>query len=278
MASIIIPAHNEATVISRSLEALLKQAAPEDEIIVCANGCTDQTAEIISGYQPRVTLVCTSVPSKVQALNLGDGVAHSFPRIYADADVVFQEGCLDRLKQVLHSQNFLAVAPTPQMDMSDSSWAVRAYYRIWLSLPYCQRGMIGAGVYGLSARGRARFDRFPDLIADDGYVRALFQEHERCKVDGARVTVRAPATLSSLLRIKIRSRTGQMQLASAYPDLLANERKAYIGGLGKVMRNPARWPAALVYLWISVATRVAAKNQLGRAATLTWEKDWSSRR
>lgn len=278
MAAIIVPAHNEATVIARCLDALVSQAAPEDEVIVCANGCRDDTAEIVARYQPRVTLLCLSAASKVRAINIADDLAQTYPRIYVDADIVFQAGALDRLKQTLESGQWLAAAPEPEMELAGSSWPVRAYYRIWLSLPYCRQGMIGAGVYGLSAEGRARFDRFPDLIADDGYVRALFQEAERCMVKGARVSVRAPETLRSLLKIKIRSRTGQLQLAAAFPNLRANERKSYAVGIGQVLRNPVRWPAVLVYLWVSMVTRIAGHRQLSRAATLVWEKDWSSRR
>lgn len=46
------------------------------------------------------------------------------------------------------------------VNLDGASWAVRAYYDIWLSLPYCRSGMIRAGVYALSAAGRARFGDF----------------------------------------------------------------------------------------------------------------------
>ena len=60
------------------------------------------------------------------------------------------------------------------IDLRGSSLAVRAYYRIWLRLPYVREGMIGVGVYALSEEGRRRFGEFPEVIADDGYVRMLF--------------------------------------------------------------------------------------------------------
>ena len=54
--------------------------------------------------------------------------------------------------------------------------------------------MIGVGVYALSEEGRRRFDEFPEVIADDGYVRMLFSGTERIRVDDApSVRVYAPA-------------------------------------------------------------------------------------
>lgn len=277
MASIIIPAHNEAGVIERSLKAVLSQAAPDDEIIVCANGCTDGTEEIASGFAPRVRVISSPRPSKVDALNLGDAAATCFPRIYADADVEMQAGCLDSLKQELAQGRFLAMSPDPVMDLSRSSWPVRAYFAIWLSLPFCQQGMIGSGIYALTRQGRARFEQFPDLIADDGYVRALFKEHERCKVAEAKVIVRPPTNLRMLIKVKIRSRMGQIQLAQRHPELKANEDKAFSRGFSTVLRSPLRWPAAVVYLGVALVTRVAGRRKLRYLSAYEWDRDLSSR-
>ncbi|MBS3805311.1 MAG: glycosyltransferase family 2 protein [Oleiphilaceae bacterium] len=277
MASIIIPAHNEEAVIARALSALVAQSTPDDEIIVCANGCTDSTVGIAETFKPRVHVLSIPFASKTQALNLGDSVAQGFPRIYVDADVELATGCLDRLKAVLVSGDCPAAAPEPVMNLQNSSWGVRAYYRIWLSLPYCQLGMIGAGVYALSEAGRARFDDFPDIIADDGFVRALFKEQERCKAIGAQVFVRAPVSLSSLLKIKVRSRVGQMQLAARFPELKHNEAKAYSTGIISVAKNPRLWPAAFLYLSVTLITRFRGRNRLQRLSAFKWEKDWSSR-
>ncbi|WP_116347783.1 hypothetical protein [Alkalilimnicola ehrlichii] len=163
------------------------------------------------------------------------------------------------------------------MDFSRASWAVRAYYRIWLALPYCRQGMIGAGVYGLSKAGRARFSEFPNLIADDGYIRALFAESERGKVEGAYSVVRAPASLRWLMKIKVRSRLGQKELALKYPNLLTNEQKDYGGGLRQLLGKPLLWPAAVVYLYVAVGSRWRAQKQLKKLDGYQWDRDLSSR-
>jgi glycosyltransferase involved in cell wall biosynthesis len=277
MASIIIPAHNEAAVIERTLAALLDQLKPGDEVIVVANGCSDATATAARACGDRVTVLETDVPSKTNALNLGDGAARTFPRIYLDADVRLGAGALQALVRALEAGPWLAVSPDPAMDLAGASWAVRAYYDIWLSLPYCRSGMIGAGVYALSAEGRARFGEFPGLIADDGYVRALFQEEERGRVVGAQSVVRAPASLKWLVKIKTRSRLGAMELAAKYPGLLKNEAKDYSGALRGMLTNPRNWPKVAVYLYVNVVSRLLARRRMKNLAGYRWEKDLSSR-
>ncbi len=51
--------------------------------------------------------------------------------------------------------------------------------------------MIGSGVYGVSASGN-RFDEFPDIIADDLFVKDLFRVDERVVVEGTIFTIDAP--------------------------------------------------------------------------------------
>ena len=53
--SVLIPAHNEAAYLPACLEALLGSDPVEGpvEVVVIANGCSDQTAEIARGFMPK---------------------------------------------------------------------------------------------------------------------------------------------------------------------------------------------------------------------------------
>lgn len=277
MAAIIIPAHNEAVLLAATLSAVVAQAAPDDEIVVCANGCSDQTVAVAGSFAPRIVVQTIDRASKTAAINHAERVVKSFPRFYLDADVVPAPQCLARLKQALAEGGLLAVAPTPAMSFGKASRAVRAYYRIWLALPYCQRGMIGAGMYGLSAAGRARFADFPDVIADDGFVRRLFLEHERGRVSEALVTVRAPTTLHWLLKIKTRSRLGNLQLGRLMPQLGGNESKDYAGGLRVLLRRPASWPGFVIYGYVTLCARLIAARLARSRHGYGWERDLSTR-
>ncbi len=44
--TVLVPAHNEATGIRATLESLLAQSHPPDRVIVVADNCTDDTADI----------------------------------------------------------------------------------------------------------------------------------------------------------------------------------------------------------------------------------------
>lgn len=277
MAAIIIPAYNESAVIERTILSLLDQVSPDDEIIVSCNGCLDETAAIARRFEPRVKVLETAVSSKTVALNLADQQASCYPRIYMDADVRLSDGTLEKIKQALSGDRWLALSPSVMMDFSVASWAVRAYYDIWLSLPYCQSGMIGAGIYALNEAGRKRFGKFPDIIADDGYVRAVFRENERGRVEEAFSVVKAPASLYWLVKIKTRSRLGGMELARKYPELIANEEKKYLGSLCGVLRNPSRWPKFVVYVYVNVVSRILARRRFAALESYQWEKDVSSR-
>ncbi|HOQ87625.1 MAG TPA: glycosyltransferase, partial [Phycisphaerae bacterium] len=79
MYSIIIPAHNEETVIARCIRAIITGAAPgELEVIVACNGCTDRTAEIAREFGDPVRVLEIKTPSKVAALNAADAAATGF--------------------------------------------------------------------------------------------------------------------------------------------------------------------------------------------------------
>jgi glycosyltransferase involved in cell wall biosynthesis len=83
MLSVIIPAHNEAALIGQCLTAALASTGPAVvQLIVAANGCTDQTAAIAQGFVPQATargwaLQVLDLPKggKPGALNAADAVA-----------------------------------------------------------------------------------------------------------------------------------------------------------------------------------------------------------
>ena len=166
--SVVIPAHNEEVVLGRGLDGVLSGALlGEIDVVVVCNGCSDGTADVARSYGDRVRVIETPIPSKTHALNLGDEAARGFPRFYVDADVVLTLDGIRRIAARLGASGAPAAAPVMQVDLSGSSWPVRAFYAIWTQMPYTREGMIGVGVYALSEEGRRRFGRFPDVIADD---------------------------------------------------------------------------------------------------------------
>lgn len=279
MISIIIPAHNEEAVIARGLQALIDGARPgELEIIVACNGCTDRTAEAARRFGGCVRVVEIETASKVAALNAGDALAGGFPRFYVDADVVIGLDSIRRMAAALERGEALAAWPEPRTDLSRASWPVRAFYAVWLALPYNRDGgRVGAGVYALSRVGRERFAAFPDVINDDGFVRFRFAPGERVTVPGAVSMVQAPRDLVSLVRVKTRVRVGQFQLRERFPASPAADRKSPLAILKTVLLRPGLWPCLPVYIGVTLLVRRRARIRQRRSDIQDWGRDASTR-
>ncbi len=277
MISVIIPAHNESSVIARTLKAILEGAEKDElEVIVVCNGCTDDTASVAGGFGKRVRVIETSVAGKAHALNLGDQAAHGFPRIYADANVVINVQTIRALARRLERGDVLAVAPTPTFDLAGCSWVVRACYDVRSLLPSAQEGIGGSGVYALSEAGRKRFGEFPRLTADDGYVRIHFQPGERETVGSAMSTVFPPRTVKDLIATKTRAHYGSFELASRFPQLWRNRGESNHQSLLRLFREPRLWPRLAVYCLVTALAKNRAQQRL-RDGNITWERDNTSR-
>lgn len=278
MISVVIPAHNEERTIRRCLASLLEDARPgELEVVVACNGCSDATAKVAREFGPAVRVVETERAGKPIALNLGDEAASGFPRFYVDADIEVSTAALRACAQALEAPGVEAAAPALRVDLRDCPWSVRAYYRIWLEIPYVRSGLIGSGVYGLSEAGRARFERFPEIIADDLFVRNLFRADERRSVPEASFTMRAPRSLEDLVKRKTRVFAGNLQLGSA-PDPGAGARRSRVPeSLGTVLAKPWLLPALPVYLYVSSRARMRAEARARRGDFATWDRDESTR-
>lgn len=274
MASVIVPAHNEATVIRRCLDSLINQ--PElDTLIVACNGCSDDTAEIVRNEYPQAVCLDIPTPSKVNALNEAEAYVTSWPVFYIDADTRLSADSIRTISNALENSDTLLAAPEPQIDTSHSSWPVKQYYHTWLKLPYIRDGVVATCSYVISETGRQRFTRFPAIINDDGFVRCQFDRNERRNIPGAQIFIMAPRNLSSLIRIKTRARLGNMQLAAA--NLCTrNEPKPYASILRKHLFSKDFIPT-ITYLLIATVIRLRAAWQFRKLQSYTWETDLSSR-
>jgi glycosyltransferase involved in cell wall biosynthesis len=56
-ASIGVPAYNQGQYLAETLDSLLRQAVPPDEIVVSDNHSTDETPEILRRYEGRIRVI-----------------------------------------------------------------------------------------------------------------------------------------------------------------------------------------------------------------------------
>jgi glycosyltransferase involved in cell wall biosynthesis len=277
MISVIIPAHNEASVIARSLKQIINGAAlGEFEVIVVCNGCTDNTSSIARSVCPQVKVIVTEIASKTHALNLGNQAATGATRVYVDADVVIDHEVIRQLANRLEYNAVLATAPKPMFDLENCTWPVRAYYEIRSLLPSALEGIGGSGVYALSEAGRKRLGEFPALIADDGYVRIHFRENERETLASTHSTVFPPRTLKDLILTKTRSHYGSFELAKLHPALWKNRGESNNKSLIRLSKSPHLWLKLTAYGLITIIARRRARKRL-RYGTMNWDRDNTSR-
>lgn len=278
MISVILPAHNESAVIERALRALTDGAEPgEIEILVVANGCSDDTADRARAFdrQP-VRVLETEIGSKPNALNMGDAEAAGFPRIYADTDVDLPIATVRVIAEALSDGSTMLVSPRMEIDLRSRGWAVRAYYAIWTRLPYYKQKI--GGVYALSEAGRARFEKFPDLIADDTFVAVQFSPDEQRVLQDATFRMTPPESIAQLIHIEVRRHSGSHELAERYPELMQQRRGAQRGGLKSLLPKVWLWPAMAVYLYVKLTARARLKAARKRGEASNWNRDESSRR
>jgi glycosyltransferase involved in cell wall biosynthesis len=276
--SIIIPAHNEEAVIERCLSVLMRGVEPNElDVIVVCNGCKDRTAELASAFGKPVRVLVTETASKFNALNLGDKAATSFPRFYVDADVVMPLESIREVSKVLRDGRVLAAAPKMNVDLRDRSWWVRAYYNIWNRLPYCQNGMIGSGVYALSEAGRKRFGYFPDITADDEYVRQHFRQDERLTVTSCTFSIMPPRTLSGIIAIFTRSNFGNIELRKRIAKMPGREKMGQRWELARLVGQPPLWLPLLVYVYVKSMVILYSWWRYAFGDHRKWERDDTSR-
>jgi glycosyltransferase involved in cell wall biosynthesis len=278
MISIVVPAHNESSVIARTLRPWVSGPGSEElDIVVVCNGCTDETASIARQFGPTVRVIECEVANKIHALNIGDQNSRSFPRIYVDADIVITTDAIRALAGRLERGDVLAVAPTPDINVTGCSRLVRLYFSVRQRLPSSRQGIGGSGVYALSETGRRRFSQFPDIIADDTFIRLQFKPEDRETLNSVKSTVYPARTIRQLIAVRTRAHAGTFELNHRFPELRANRDKNNSRKLIGLFREPRLWPGLATYCYVNLVARYRAAAR-SRARASVWQRDDTSRR
>ncbi|MBL4672817.1 MAG: glycosyltransferase [Arenicella sp.] len=210
---IIIPAYNEQAVIKNTLSRLGGGRSSGFQIVVVCNGCDDQTESIVREHFPLVYCETLGQSSKARAIRQAEMLDIGFPRLYLDADIVITEITAEGLLALASAKSEpTLLAPHSIANLDNCSWWVQRFYHSWYQSIFVKQHGFGAGCYLVNQAGRARFGDWPDLIADDGFIRTQFADQETHVVTSQSVHVAAPKSLWPLLKVKSRSKYGNLQL------------------------------------------------------------------
>lgn len=277
VASVIIPAHNEATTIGRNLAALRAGTRVDDlEVVVVCNGCTDETAAVARRADPRARVIEIPQPSKAEAVRVGNTATDVFPRVHLDADIELSGTAVLQLLEPITRDHVLATAPRRDVPREGCSVWVRWYYDVWESLPQVEAGLFGRGVVALSEQAQARVTALPRMMSDDLGMSDSFSGEERRVVPGAVAVVHPPRTVRDLVRRRIRIATGNTQAA----DLgvrRPGSRTSVRTLLGLAVTRPGIALRLPVFLGVHVAARLGAHRAVRSGDFTTWQRDESSR-
>lgn len=238
MISVIIPAHNEEGYIGTCLTLLLASRLPSGQtmqVVVVANGCRDATVAEAQALMPayaekglRLDVLDIARGGKVNALNMAEDTIAYDRRVYIDADIHVTPDLIGQLAGALDRPAPAYAGGRPQIRRAKSFVSER-YARFWEKLPFMASGVPGCGVYGVNAAGRARWQSFPDVIADDSFVRYNFAPDE---MHGVPATYSWPITegFANLVRVRRRQDRGLEEIRVLYPDLAARMETTSPGG------------------------------------------------
>jgi glycosyltransferase involved in cell wall biosynthesis len=118
LVSVVIPAHNEGAYIGKCLECVKRAAKriepQETEIIVVANRCTDDTAEVAKTYGAKVVENGAKCIAAVR--NAGCAAARGKFLVTIDADSYMGENALAEVCELLHSGKYIGGGAVPTFD------------------------------------------------------------------------------------------------------------------------------------------------------------------
>jgi glycosyltransferase involved in cell wall biosynthesis len=276
--TIIVPAHNESQVIGRLLSRLVPQTVPTDlEVIVVANGCSDDTASVAASFGPWVRVLSRPAASKHEALTEGDRAARDFPRVYVDADVELGLADARALAAAVAEPGVLAAAPERDIPLAAGPWTVRWYYDVWSRLPEVRAGLFGRGVIAVSRAGHERIAALPALLADDLAVSLAFAPGERRIVAAARAVIHPPRRFADLIRRRTRVAHGVTQLEHTDQAPVSTARTSPADLVAIVVAAPWLLPRMALFLVVTLVAKLRARRFRARGDFTTWLRDESSR-
>jgi glycosyltransferase involved in cell wall biosynthesis len=278
--SVLIPAHNESEFLPFCLQSLLKQELAQImRVIVIDNGSHDNTVEVASQWAPRFAaagheMLVLHLPrgNKPAALNAGDAAAvEDACRIYLDADVQLSPGCVAKTAAALADGSAVWMC-CPKMRVAPSkSWATRTYARVWTGLPWVNSDAIGGGFYAVSAHGRKRWDRFPDIVAEDVFVQSQFLKNERCVLNDEHFLIPLPDGLADLIQVRTRWVRGNRELAKLHAGEWGRAAFPFRDRIKLLLTQPHLWTGLPLYFLVNLCGMWNARRR-ERLGTKLWER------
>ena len=209
--TVIIPAHDEDSVIAARLDNLLALDYPAEqlEILVVSDGSTDRTDEIVGRYaegDPRVRLLALPRGGKLAALNRAVAESTRDVVAFSDANSSWAPDALRKLVRNLADENVAYVCGKLRLERPDGTNREGIYWRyeLWLRESESALGSITGGNGAIYAVWRTDYvaHRFGQ---DLGLPDAMVKRGKRAVYEPEAIATEKPASnLEDEYRRKVR--------------------------------------------------------------------------
>jgi glycosyltransferase involved in cell wall biosynthesis len=125
--AVVIPTYDRADLLRRSIDSVLRQERPADQILVVDDGSGDDTAAIVTGYGAAVTYVPKKRGGVASARNLGVARSEADFIAFLDSDDYWDEGHLRQIEAAIESTRgeawiYFSDLRLGDQDTADSIW------------------------------------------------------------------------------------------------------------------------------------------------------------
>jgi len=284
-ASVCIAAHNEALGIETAVRsALVQRCVGGIEVLVCANGCSDATAEVarrIAREDPRVRVFETSVRGKPNAWNILRENASGRVLYFMDADVFAVQGAFESLARALARDPRMVAAGARCIPVNLNSDRLSRLIAPPPSPILCLNG----GLYAVNARrlserlGERGFARMPrDIICEDLWLTMVIGKRRWMEVPHAGALYLLPQFGERVLTGQ-RIRWGLRQLRREYGSLHREFGWTYVSRLRAWAIRATRAGSVSKVFRIFAGTvllRLAVLCTMGTSPHGPWLRTWRS--
>ena len=290
--SVGITAHNEEANIGRLLDAMLDQHLEEveiAEIIVVASGCTDNTCDIVQGYESKdrriKLLVQEEREGKVSAVNLFLKHAREDICVLESGDTLPGEETIENLvKMFRDSQVGMTGAHKVPVNVPDQVVGYLSHLRLTLEHSLC----LEIPRLGEMIAFRKVFDQIPpDVAMDEAFVEALMIKRglQVRYAPDAMVYNMGPETLRDFVRQRRRNYAGHLHLKRKYGYRVSSLDNTRVARLALVeVWRAIRHTLRLLYVLTALACIELYSRILGsydyyirRDKHVVWDMAWTTK-
>lgn len=239
--SIIIPVHNEESVIERRLSNILECTYPSNksEIIVIDSGSNDETAKIVdTKFSNRVKLIVENERrGKAHAINVALGSCHGEIVILTDGPTLYEKITISEIVEAFQDPSIGGVTLLYKIPNSSENqittterilWSYKDRIRIMESKIFSTSWLSGEAC----AFRRNAIDHVPeDTLADDSNIalQLLSKGHRVIVNENSFFSEKSPSTLDEYLKVKIRRALGGMRETLRFKYFLFNRKYGCFG-------------------------------------------------